>query len=370
MVKVLEITASAGYGGGPQHVFELVSYLGEEVLIDIACPRQEPYWDRFSAVVQGELVEIPERRFTMTAALRLVRHVRRKGIDLLHSHGKGAGVYGRFVAALTGIPLVHTPHGIHLDHYGKFMRGVYIGYERMTGRFADCTIFVSESEKKRAIDLHLWPSVQSQVIVNGVRGWPDDQAGQWRCELRRSLGVTNTELVVITLSRFDFSKNMKEMVSISEKCPGIRFWFVGDGADKTAVMEFCKSRKLNNVWLPGFVPDPVRYLAAADVYLSTSRWEALPLAILEAMSLAKPVVASEVTGNRDVVHDSITGYLYPLGDVDKAVELLGRLEDDKELCQSMGKAAKRCQKENFSVETMGSKTFTVYRNVLDGKLGI
>ncbi len=368
MMRVLEITASAGFGGGPQHVFELVSNLGDEVSIDIACPCQEPYWDRFSAIIQGELVEIPERRFTLTMALRLVRHVRRRDIQLLHSHGKGAGVYGRFIAALTGVPLVHTPHGIHLGHYSKLMRRTYIAYERMTGRFSDCTIFVSESEKERAMGLHLWPSVQSQVIVNGVRSWPDDRAKQWRCELRSSIGVADSELVVVTLSRFDFQKNMNEMAFIAEKCPRIQFWFLGDGADKPAVMEYCKSHKIANVWLPGFVPDPLSYLAAADVYLSTSRWEGLPLSLLEAMSLAKPVVASEVTGNRDVVHDSKTGYLYPLGDANRAVELLGKLENDAGLRRRMGQAAKRHQKETFSVGAMAAKTLAVYRKVLDRKL--
>ena len=364
MLKVLEITVSAAYGGGPQHVYELVSHLGDGVLVDIASPRQEPYWDRFSTVIQGEMVEIPERSFTFTAALRLVKHVRRRKISLLHSHGKGAGVYGRIVAALTGVPLVHTPHGIHLDHYGWFMQGVYVVYERLTGRIADRTIFVSKSEKARATALALWPSVPSRVISNGVRSWPEKVSHQWRRELRQSMGIGDEEVVIVTLSRFDYPKNMMEMATIAAHMSDVRFWFIGDGADKQEVEEFCSKQELNNVWFPGFVPDPIRYLAAADVYLSTSRWEGLPLSLLEAMALAKPVVASEVTGNCDAVHDNVTGYLYPLGATEQAVELLSCLVNDRRMRNKMGQGSQQFQKSAFSVEAMAEKTLAVYKEIL------
>lgn len=364
MLRVLEITASSGYGGGPQHLFELVSHLPSEIIVDIACPRQEPFWDRYNAVLNGEVIEIPERKFALSSAFNLVQHIRKYKINLLHSHGKGAGTYGRFLTALTGLPLLHTPHGIHIDHYHQFMQSVYIAYEKITGRLNHCIIFVSESEQEHANSLKLWSSVQQNVIHNGVRSWPDEQVKQWREELRRSQGIHENEMVVVTLSRFDYPKNMQEMATIAQNAKNMRFWFIGDGVERKQVELYCKDHGLDHVWFAGFVPDPMRYLAAADVYLSTSRWEGLPLSILEAMSLAKPIVASFVTGNRDTIHNNISGYYYQLGNIEQALERLLLLSNDKELRLRMGHEAQDLQKKSFSVGIMSDHILNIYRKII------
>lgn len=366
MLKVLEITASAGYGGGPQHLFELISHLSGKVLVDVACPRQEPYWSRYEKAIKGKLVEIPERRFELRAVLKLIRHVREREIDLLHSHGKGAGVYGRVVSMLTGVPLVHTPHGIHLDHYGVVLQKIYLAYERMAQKLAAYTIFVSDSEKRRADELGLWRSVPFRIIANGVRQWPPDLVDGWRQAMRRAQNVGDDEIVVVTLSRFDYPKNMEEMARIAQKSSGLRYWFVGDGVDRIPVESICVKNGLRDVWFPGFVPDPLRYIAAADIYLSTSRWEGLPLSVLEAMALGKPVVASNVTGNQDAVRHGVTGFLYSLGNIEQASDFLHCLSRDQRLLHAMGEAGRDLQRNEFSVEIMAAQTLDVYKNVLEG----
>ena len=366
-MRVLEISASANFGGGPQHIHELMLHLRNDVEIDIACPRQEPYWDRFNTAISGEALEIPERRFTLRAAYSLVHHARRRKVDLIHSHGKGAGVYGRFVTALTGIPLLHTPHGIHLDQYGWFMQRIYLAYERVTGGLAKSTIFVSDSERERAKELRLWRDVEYQVIPNGVRTWSNEQIGQWRDELRRDQQVSGDEVVVVTLSRFDYAKNMLEMASIAHQCrteSKVRFWFVGDGPDRDMVQTYCNRQGMHNVHFPGFVLDPARYLSAADVYLSSSRWEGLPLSLIEAMALGKPVVASNVEGNQDAVDDQLTGFLYPLGQIEAAVRQISTLAHDDVRRRQMGLMGQQRQKMHFAVDIMAAKTLKVYKDLM------
>jgi len=359
------ITASAGFGGGPQHVHDLAAALHGQVRVDIACPRQEPFYERFGRVIEGEIVDIPERRFTLADALRLLRFVRRRGVCLLHSHGKGAGVYGRFLAAFSGLPLVHTPHGIHLDQYGRLMRSVYLAYEHLCGWIDARTIFVSPSELERARTIGIARRSRSTVICNGVP-FPENSTflAEARDRLRRSQGIDADDTVVVTLSRFDYAKNMNEMLRVADAERNLRFWFLGDGADFASVRSAIADRRMNHVWLPGFVDRPLEYLAAADIYLSTARWEGLSLAVLQAMSLGKPVVASEVTGNRDAVKHHQTGFLYPLGKAEDAAAWLNMLARNPEMKLAMGQAAMVRQREKFSVKVMAERTFSVYMDLL------
>lgn len=365
MIRVLMITASAGYGGGPQHILDLAAALRGKVRVDIACPRQEPFYDRFRQVIDGEIVEIPERRFTLRDATRLLRFVRSQGITLLHSHGKGAGVYGRFIAALGGLPLVHTPHGIHVGQYARLMRLFYLSYEWLTGGIEAQTIFVSPSEQTMARGLGIGRASRSVVICNGVPV-PEDYAtlAIARNRLRRAQGIGDDEIVVVTLSRFDYAKNMDEMVHVAELARNLRFWFLGNGADYARVKAAVDERRMDHVWLPGFVTQPIEYLAAADLYLSTSRWEGMPLAVLQAMSLSKPVIASDVTGNRDVVVHGHTGYLYPPGQPEVAAGYLTDLSENREERHVMGTAGKYLQKTKFSVTEMARRTLNIYESVL------
>ena len=100
-------------------------------------------------------------------------------------------------------------------------------------------------------------------------------------------------------------------------------------------------------------------IADASVYLTTARWEGLPLAVLEAMSLGIPVVASDVVGNRDAVEEGVTGYLYPLGDVKIAARLV---EDAARLDREL---VRQHHRQYFSSERMVEETLAVYRDVLN-----
>ena len=154
------------------------------------------------------------------------------------------------------------------------------------------------------------------------------------------------------------------MASIAERLPDVEFWLLSNGTDWPLVEAFCRERGLTNVWMPGFVTEPIQYLAAGDVYLSTSRWEGLPAAMLDAMSLGKTVVASDVTGNRDAVLDGETGFLYPLGNPGRAAEILGGVANDTELRIRMGSAARHRQRHSFSVEAMVAATQALYTELL------
>ena len=94
--KILLISVRADFGGGPEHIYRLVQKLKDEIEIYIACPNDYPYWNRYERLVNAErMIRIPHRKFKLYAVSSLIFFLHKHQIDLIHSHGKGAGIYGR-----------------------------------------------------------------------------------------------------------------------------------------------------------------------------------------------------------------------------------------------------------------------------------
>ena len=101
------------------------------------------------------------------------------------------------------------------------------------------------------------------------------------------------------------------------------------------------------------------YLANADIYLSTSLWEGLPLSVLEAMSIGLPVVLSDCVGNRDLVEDN--GFLYR--NKKECIISIEKLSNNEKLCDSQGKYSKKFFKENFNLKNMATNYLNLYNKL-------
>jgi len=363
-MNVLVITLRADFGGGPEHVYQLVKN-ATSICFHVACPDDVPYMDRYRKLVGSRILPLPHRKFKFNFLRKLVAYARGNKIDVIHSHGKGAGLYARLLSAIIRVPSVHTPHGIHVGEYNALKIWLYKLYENSTSCRVKKILFVSDSEKKQASELGLWQGVGTTIIPNGVELIDDEKINSWSVSAREDLCVKKSCFLVIMISRFDYAKNMDEAFNIAKKCPEIHFVWVGDGEDKSLLEAKSKSEGVLNIKYVGFSSNPKYYLAASDLYLSTSRWEGLPLGMLEAMSLGLPALASRVPGNVDLVKEGETGFLYTLGDVDFAVEKLKQLKNDHDLCRRLGMVARSRQQQLFSVKNMADKIVDEYEYIVN-----
>jgi glycosyltransferase involved in cell wall biosynthesis len=357
------ISVRADHGGGPRHIELLLQNLPADVEASVACPDEQPYRSRFEHLVRGRAFTIPHRRFDPGAALRLAGYVRRQGVDVIHAHGKGAGPYARVAAMLTGRPSVHTPHGVQVSRYGDFARKLYSLYENGTAAWVDHVVFVSDEECEVAREAGLWSRTPHSVIPNGVDEVVDKRRESLRVAGRRSLGVADGRVIIVTLSRFDFQKNMQEAYEVAKASPDCLFVWIGDGDDAAELSRRARDEGVDNLRFLGKLDDPASILAAADVYFSSARWEGLPLAVLEAMAMGLPVIASEVTGHREIVGDSGGGLLYPSGEPTQATALLARLADDAALRRQLGERGREVQRARYSSRRMTEEMCDVYRQL-------
>ena len=221
---------------------------------------------------------------------------------------------------------------------------------------------MSDSEKKIAEYINLVQSIKTNVIINGTPILRDNDLAKLR-----TINDTYRECfdyskpVVVSISRFDFPKNMKLAYEIAKQRPNYLFMWIGDGPDLCKIKEISHRDNVNNIIFVGFDSLPIQHLAKAAVYLSTSRWEGLPLALLEAMSVGLPIVASDVAGNRDVVN-SINGSLYTLGDISSALDKLDYWVE-RGSDQSIRNKIVAMHKEKFSIDEMCSQTVSLYQRL-------
>ena len=340
----------------------LLRYAPSPLEAFVACPREAPYWGRFGALVgEDRLFEIPHRRFSLGRAAALVRFARWAGVDVLHSHGKGAGLYARFVAARTGLPCLHTPHGVHIGQYGALRRRLYVGYENLTCRWVSRVLYVSDSERQAADRAGLWRGADDRVIPNGVPFVEDNVIESWRRQWREKYGWRDGQFVVATVTRFDVQKNMAVALEIAALLPGITFLWIGDGPERTSLLATARRRGIRNIHSVGTVEDPRPLLAAADAYLSTSRWEGLPLAVLEAMSVGLPCVLSAVVGHIGLLVGDREGLFYPLSDAAAAAGRLQELNTRPQWAAGIAAAGRRRQAEDYEAIRCAGAIVDAYR---------
>jgi glycosyltransferase involved in cell wall biosynthesis len=156
--------------------------------------------------------------------------------------------------------------------------------------------------------------------------------------------VQNNILTVGILGRITYARNPSFFNSIAAAHPEVSFKWIGDGELRDLITA-------PNIEVTGWFTnkeDAYYFLNTIDVYLQTSLWEGLPIALLEAMALEKPIIATNIIGNKDVVNHGVTGYLInDLEDFSKSIELL----KDKNKRKKMGDAALKRVTKEFNSET-------------------
>jgi glycosyltransferase involved in cell wall biosynthesis len=364
MIKVLHISVSSDIGGGPEHIYQLISSLPPCIESHVACPDNGPYFGKFSHLTSGRVTLLGYRRLEVKFLVSLQRYVKKHNIQLLHAHGKGAGIYARLLRVFLGCTVVLTPHGINQDVERGLLKKGYLFFERAFGWLIDRIIYVSDSEYQYAKKIGIWGNLPFRIIYNGTKLISQSQKERLKSELNLKPGLHNRK-VVISASRFDYQKNTLQFCEIALKLPEFVFILLGNGQEKEKCIEFCQANNVKNVFFIGAVDNPMSYFACADIYLSTSRWEGLSMAILEAMSLGLPTVATNVVGNIDLVKQRETGFLYDIGNIEEAVECLRTVLGDKYNFFSSNALASH--REMFSSIVMGNATADMYMECLQNE---
>src|SRR3989454_357697 len=211
LIRVLELTTTTAPGGGPRQVYDLARRLPRsEFEVTVAGPRDGPFFERFRALGLTA-VEVPTGGPGPGALLATVRLIRKLGIEVVHTHGKGAGLHGRLAARWTGVAAVHTFHGIHYESYRRPLQPLYLGLERRLARWTHTVIHVSPTQAAEARRLRLAGSDPSVTVINGVDLDEQDRRVAASPLSRAGLGLGADWAVLGTVARFDHVKRLEAL---------------------------------------------------------------------------------------------------------------------------------------------------------------
>jgi glycosyltransferase involved in cell wall biosynthesis len=274
----------------------------------------------------------------------LVRLLRTERPDIVHAHMPISGFLARLAARLAGVPRVaYTCHGFLFNQDGSLLRrGGSLVMEWIGGRITDVFMTVSANEAADARRLRIF---RDAVAVGNGRDpalfRPDKSA---RAAIRTALGTAADRVVVVAVSRLVRDKGYPELAAAMRELPEVELWVVGErlisdrGDDMAALLR--GSGLGERLRMLGYRDDVAAVMAAADIFVLPSYFEAMPMTVIEAMLVGLPVVASDVGGPREQIVADVTGLLVPPRQVTPLVEALARLAADAGPREAMGLAGR------------------------------
>ena len=354
-------------GGVPEHVGQLSRGLQERGhQVELAGPPAARLRDALEGANYHELPLVrsygnPARELRALAGLYGL--LRRRPVDLVHAHSSKAGVIARLAARAAAIPCVYTPHCYSFIGDVSARRRLFgTTVERSLARATACTICVCEYERQEALRQRVAAPEGLTVIYNGVAPCPDvEPDGALR---RYADGAPLVGAVSVHRPQKGVDRLLDAAPGILERRPDVRFAVVGDGPLRP--QHEAKARALGlgeHVLFAGFTGPAASYLRSLDVYVLPSRWEAFPIAVLEAMSCGTPTVATDAGGTREALEGG-AGALVANWD-QRAFEdaVVGLLASASER-EAMSSRAERKAAERFSATRMVDQTAALYAAML------
>jgi glycosyltransferase involved in cell wall biosynthesis len=318
-------------------------------------------------------------RGDLAGSLRLLTHLRDGRFDIVHTHNIKAGLIGRVLAGLVGVPIiVHTLHGLvySLDS-PPIERLLHASLERFASRHVDAILSQSEEDGATIVGTRVVGPDRLVVIGNGIdieRFDPSRVPAHRRCEIRAALGVGDDELLFLTAARLVREKGIEDLIAAAliarRRDPRVRVALAGSRDDERGDAirsEVLERAREGGVLLLGARDDMPELYASADVVVAPSRarGEGLPRVLMEAAAMGKPLVATDVRGCREIVRPPRNGLLAPPQDPLALADVLCRMaEQPDELRALLGRQNAEEARRRYSVREAAARVVEVYDDLL------
>lgn len=354
MKKILHIVEA--FGGG---VFTMLNDLSNgvcneyEVVIAYSVRKETP--QNFEKLFDKKIKFIEVKNFTrninfikdIKTLKELKKIIKEEKPDIIHLHSSKAGVLGRFIVSGKKYKMLYNPHGFSFlkQDDSKFKRICYRTIEKMMTIINPKCVIVgcSQGEYEEAKKL----SKNSICINNGINIKELE-------EKTKKLQKHETDfknLKICTIGRIGYQKNPKLFNEIAESLPNNKFTWIGDGELKNELTS-------PNIKITGWKnkEEVLEELNKNDIFILTSLWEGLPIALLEAGYMKKLCIVTNVIGNRDVIKNNENGYIFNCTDeIIKKINKINNIEYYK-----LTKTIKKDIKENYNMQIMINKYKKVY----------
>ncbi len=364
-IKVLETIRQGLIGGGETHLLSLVEHMDKNIFEpSVLSFTDGPMVERAKAMGLQTHVIHTERPFDVLAWRRVKQLIRNWKVDIVHAHGTRAASNVLWPAKYLGLPVIYTVHGwsFHNDQRPIVKKVRIISEKYLTDR-ADINISVSVSNQQTGKSY--FSGFESIVIPNGIDESKFNPHRVYK-NIRQEIGIPGNATLIVFVARFTNHKQPLKVIegfySAQQKMQGLKLLMVGDGDAKPAALELVKNLGIeNDVYFQGFRSDVPDVLAAADIFALPSLWEGMAISLLEAMSMGKVVVASDVDGNSEVVRHLENGWLVGLDNIEENLaNAFVTISKDDNLRKKLQEGAISTIHNRYSAAKMTKQTEEVY----------
>ena len=303
--------------------------------------------------------------FDLKTLIKLYNLIKKNKFDIVHTYLFTADTYGRICAILARTPVVIASMR-SVDNWKNLLhkftdRILAVGTDKIIVNAKEIQKFLQKVEKI--------PTKKSRVIYNGI----DENLFELKInsgKIRAGLGLKDEDLLVGIFARNDPVKDHKTFFQaariILKSIPNVTFLAMGYGMTDDPTEKLVHDIGIeNNVILMDHSPEYLSYLGSIDISVISSLTEGCSNVILESMALKKPVVATEVGGNPELVVEGKTGYLVPPQRADKLSSAIINLLNDPLKREEMGNRGFVRAKIKFSMKQMIKQTDQLYRTLLN-----
>lgn len=357
-----------------------VDYTVEKLLLPIIDGMKEEGWDVVIICSEGSAISSLSKRgyqFRIASIARsmhpikaiksiiaLYKVFREEKFDVIHVHTPVAALLGRIAAALAGKSFViYTAHGFYFhDEMPTLKRSLFVFLERFAGKFTDFLFCQSSEDAQDAVKEGIMPANKVLAIGNGVDDAKFNPSKYHKliAENRKSVGIPENARVVGIIARMVKEKGYHELleasINLANRYKDFYLMIIGDkmltdhDKDVDDVLERAREKMGSRLIELGFRSDTPMLLSLMDIFCLPSYREGLPRTIIEAMMMAKPVVATNIRGCREEVIPEVTGLLVPSRDSASLEKAIEKLYCNENLARKMGMEAQRIANQLYVEE--------------------
>lgn len=361
---IAHVLSSFGVGGQERVALDLAATQlarGHRVIaVSLAPPPEGALAGEFRDV-GAEVIDVPKGPGTdLTLVPRLAWALRRRKVEIVHSHNPLPLIYGAPAARLIGAHAIHTKHGVNPGSRGhRILR-------RQAAKLVSAFVAVSAVTAQQAREQRDCPPERLVVIPNGIRLERFAPDAALRASVRAELKIADDAMVVVMVGRHDEFKNQPLLLAaiaprLSAK---VQLVFIGDGPTRAALDTAVAALPNGKyVHILGRRMDVARLLPGFDIFALSSKSEGLPLVVPEAMATGLPVVSTAVGGIPGVVDEGVTGFLTGVDERELRGALV-KLLDDPARAKAMGVTAREVALARYSAERMCDDYLALYQRAL------
>jgi glycosyltransferase involved in cell wall biosynthesis len=288
---------------------------------------------------------------------RAVKWLKKKKVDIVHTHGYPAGVLGRIAAIIAGVPcIVHHVHSTYTD-----LNRRHHFTEKILSWFSSVIICCSEAVRRFVLENENIASDKVTVIYNGVSNGDYLYASEI-AELKSTLGFPEDNIIVGCVASLTEHKGHRYLLEAFRETDNAALLIIGEGPRRRELESLCREFGISNrAIFTGHKMDVFPYISLMDIaVLPSSEREGLGISVIEAMALSKPVIATSVGGLTEVVEDGKTGILVEAKNSKAIASALSKLLMAPHLRESMGAKGRERYEKMFSLNDMLKKMEELY----------